>query len=398
MTADCIRAATHGPNEPMNHPIRHYRRKVKPDKVKNGNESEFQRSRDRQRGGAKNTRLRPTIQKAWSSPSFLKQKLPFRACVLLLFLLSLISCEAAGPYGTKNGYDNEGGLEPICWDSQVSWEDARVPPNTTQQLDDNFDIMNAKLFANDSDTDDVDVKLRRSCYSDMNLTVTPNVKNFNGQLMTGVEYSFRLDLRFIPSAVDENAFLAANTNKTTWMRLLLCDAIRTGFCSPYVEQGDISTSEETDLEGPIINEKTGQVDRYGYQEDRTLVAVTDGLHLFSRFVRLGLNETEPGVYDASINVSFVVPVGKGGFFFFLGHAIVYFDVLNNTTPYQFRVSKVASAPCAVESTGMRMLLITVIWLRMTCCCGDHRNGDETQTLGAFRACFSHPVSFPFIVD
>ena len=148
--------------------------------------------------------------------------------------------------------------------------------------------MNGKLF---QEEDDVDVTLKRSCYEGMNLTVTPNVKNFNGRLMTGQEYSFRLDLQFVPSNVEETAFLAANTNKTTWMRLLLCDAIRTGFCSPFIEQGDIPTSEQTDLEGPMTYGTSGQVNEYGYEEGRTLKGVTDGLHLFSRYARWELEET-----------------------------------------------------------------------------------------------------------
>lgn len=155
--------------------------------------------------------------------------------------------------------------------------------------------------------------------------------------MTGETYTFQFDLQFVPTEVDESAFIAANTNKTTWMRLLLCDAIRTGFCSPFIEQGDIETSEKTDMEGPILYDN-GQVDRYGYKEERTLMGVSDGLHLFTRFARWRLNETESGVYTVGTNVDFQVPEGQGGFYFFLGHAIVYFDVENNTTPYLFRVS------------------------------------------------------------
>jgi len=100
---------------------------------------------------------------------------PFRD-LILLFLLSFLlsSCIAAGPYGTDNGYDNEGGTEPICWDSRVRWDNARVAPNSTQHLNDNFDKMNAKLFANDSTPDELNVTLRTSCYEGTNLTVIPN--------------------------------------------------------------------------------------------------------------------------------------------------------------------------------------------------------------------------------
>jgi len=142
----------------------------------------------------------------------------------------------------------------------------------------------------------------------------------------------------VPSNVKESAFLAASTNKTVWMRLLLCDAIRTGFCSPFIEQGDIQTSGETDLDGPLLHEGTDQVDRYGFHQGKTLLGVTDGLHLFTRFIRWDLNEANTSAYDAEVDVHFQVPLGKGGFYFFLAHATVFFDVPNNTTPYQFRVS------------------------------------------------------------
>ena len=158
--------------------------------------------------------------------------------------------------------------------------------------------------------------------------------------MTGQSYSFRFDLQFAPSQVDEAAFLAANTNGMTWLRLLLCDAIRTGFCSPFIEQGDIDTSQETDLLVPSVDEETGQVDRYGMEEGQTLKAVTDGLHLFTRYARWELSETDAGVYNAAVDVSFQVPLGKGGYYFFIGHAIVYVDIQNNTSPYQYRVSDV----------------------------------------------------------
>lgn len=131
--------------------------------TENKEERELWWLRDKQYRATKNPRL------TTPSTGFL---------LLLLFLFStFITCEAARPYGTNNGYDNEGGQDPICWDSRVRWENARVPPNTTQMLDDNFDTMNGKLFADDSDIDDIDVTLRTSCYQGMNLTITPNVPN-----------------------------------------------------------------------------------------------------------------------------------------------------------------------------------------------------------------------------
>ena len=30
---------------------------------------------------------------------------------------------AVGPFATENGYDNEGGTDPICWDSRVHWNE-----------------------------------------------------------------------------------------------------------------------------------------------------------------------------------------------------------------------------------------------------------------------------------
>lgn len=100
-----------------------------------------------------------------------------RIILLVLLSFSLFTCEGVALYGTDSGYDVEGGTDPICWDSKVRWEDARVTPNTTQELDDNFDTMNGKMFANDSDVNDIDVTLRTSCYKGMNLTITPNVPN-----------------------------------------------------------------------------------------------------------------------------------------------------------------------------------------------------------------------------
>jgi hypothetical protein len=46
------------------------------------------------------------------------------SCILLLLLLLAVGDSM--PSGTVNGYDNEGGTDPICWDSTVYWENAQM--------------------------------------------------------------------------------------------------------------------------------------------------------------------------------------------------------------------------------------------------------------------------------
>ena len=148
---------------------RHHKRQMKFMEEEEGREENDVRSPFREQ------KCKSIMLEARLTRTSIRQSASNRGFRFLLLLSCLIyTCETAGPYGTDNGYDNEGGTEPICWDSKVRWEESRVIPNTTAEADDNFDIMNGKLFASNSTEDDLNVKLRKSCYQDMNLTVTPN--------------------------------------------------------------------------------------------------------------------------------------------------------------------------------------------------------------------------------
>lgn len=155
-----------------------------------------------------------------------------------------------------------------------------------------------------------------ACDDGMFLSIIPNTQD--RKLYTDQPYSFRFHLQ-VGGTI---------TSETIWMRMLLCDIVHTGFCSPFVEQVNAST------------EDTEEGNRYGYEPSQTLIAMSSGLHLFTRYVQWNLQESQNGVYNATVDIKLQVPKGKGGVYFFIGHAVVFFG--NYTAPYQSRVSCVSS--------------------------------------------------------
>lgn len=181
-----------------------------------------------------------------------------------------------------------------------------------------FDESNDEIF-----NDDTNVTMQSACYDVTFLSVIPNTQD--ARLYTERPYSFRFHLQVGGALASE----------TTWMRMLLCDDVHTGFCTPFVEQGNAETDDTIDA------------NRYGYEPSQTLIAMSSGLHLFTRYVRWNLQESQNGVYNATVDIKLQVPRGKGAVYFLIGHAVVYFG--NNTTPSQSRVSCVLLGSICIQT-------------------------------------------------
>jgi hypothetical protein len=197
--------------------------------------------------------------------------------------------------------------------------------NEIVRLNENFDFLNNRTFAEPGEVTQLDI--RKNCFKGTSLTVVPNIEEY-GSLLTGEPHSFAFDFQVTPSQVLEGGYLAGNRSETVWFRLLLCDAVKTGFCSPFVETGGPRASEETDVDDPIVAGRTTvAVDSYGYTNNRTLIGVKEGFHVFTRYARWALMEQEPGsgIFNATMDMEIVLPDRMAGFYFIIAHAIVFVE-------------------------------------------------------------------------
>ena len=185
-------------------------------------------------------------------------------------------------------------------------------------------------------TDDFLFFIDGQCYNGTGLKVFPVNVSADRQILTGVSYTFRLELEADVSQIDERiAIQALNGRSTIFFRLLLCDAIKHGFCRPLVDTREIDNGlqrSDTDL-GAGENEMfANDTSRWNFNENMTLLGIKSGLLVFSRWCKWTLRQLTPEVpvFKTSANISLQLPVGiRSGAYFFVGHTVMNFD-LNST--------------------------------------------------------------------
>ena len=154
------------------------------------------------------------------------------------------------------------------------------------------------------------------------------------QLLTGIPHTFRLQLQADVSQIDERiAIQALNGKSTIFFRLLLCDAIKQGFCRPVVDTREFDSSltkkSVTDLGAGEEEVFANDATRWVYKENTTLIGHNDGLLVFSRWCRWTLRQLTPEtpIFTTSVNITLQLPQGiRSGAYFFVGHTVLNFDV------------------------------------------------------------------------
>jgi hypothetical protein len=171
------------------------------------------------------------------------------------------------------------------------------------------------------------------------LDVTPVDLDSNRQLLTGIPHTFRLLLKADVSQInDQIALQALNGNSTIFFRLLLCDAIKQGFCRPFIDTRKIDntvTKSMTDLGAGKDDVFANDTTRWIYKQNTTLLGLKkedNGILVFSRWCRWTLHQLTPDSpkFETSVNISLQLPIGiRSGAYFFVGHTVMNFDL--NTT-------------------------------------------------------------------
>ena len=215
---------------------------------------------------------------------------------------------ASTVFGTISGYD-AGGSDPMCWASNLA--------NSTST--DDILGLNEALF--DAD----DTTLLSSCFPGTDLDVEPLDLPSDRTLFTGQNYTFRLQLQVDLSNVSDEISIESLGGASAYhCRLVLCDAIRDGFCNPLEDSREIDndSSSETDLDGEAP-------DNFRYNQGNALLGLDNDLQVISRWVRWTLREQEVGgsLYQATVDITLQLPRGtRPGAYFFVGHAVVVFDL------------------------------------------------------------------------
>jgi hypothetical protein len=157
--------------------------------------------------------------------------------------------------------------------------------------------------------------------------------------LTGIPHTFRLQLQADVSQINEQiAIQALNGRSTIFFRILLCDAIKQGFCRPLIDTRDIDsnlTKSMTDLGAGEDEVFANDTTRWIYQENTTLLGIQekkDGPLVISRWCRWTLRQLKPEapIFNTTVNITLQLPIGiRSGAYFFVGHTVLNFD-LNST--------------------------------------------------------------------
>lgn len=205
---------------------------------------------------------------------------------------------------TINGYDVDGGTDPICWEL-IWWPLAQ-----------NLDLQYFNMMP--------------ACYHGTNLSVTPLDLDMdeNVQVMiTNKTYTFNVHANVNFERVAESfekdlttfngsVAIGNRTSRYVFFRMVLCDTSMIGFCNPLAasilnpSEGDMQELDELTAEGWLSNVNEGDV----LQGERI------GNHIFSPWLNLSLQEVGPLKFAANWTIQMRLPTGQRGAFFVIGHA------------------------------------------------------------------------------
>jgi hypothetical protein len=244
--------------------------------------------------------------------------------VLSLSLATLVQ-SSAPIFGTENGYD-AGGTDPICFTSTINVTDRIAGAVLPSQPGDLLEDLNDVLYSGQSSG----FELLPTCFEGTDLDVEPLDLGADRRLVTGSDHTFRVKLQVLLSQISDR--IPQLVNSTIHVRFLLCDAIRQGFCNPLQdtrEKDNNVVPSETDVDADETDSFEEGEFKWRYEEGRSLLGISDGFIVLSRWVRWTLSEIEPGsdLYNTTVDITIQLPEGiREGAYFFIGHVVMNFEV------------------------------------------------------------------------
>jgi hypothetical protein len=186
-----------------------------------------------------------------------------------------------------------------------------------------LEALNEKLFEGQSS----EFELLSSCFEGTDLDVEPLDLGADRLLETGSNYTFRVPLQVLLSQISDKRI----GNYTIFVRFILCDAIRQGFCSPLQDTRELDQNLrpfQTDLDADETDSFEDGDNKWQYQQGNVLLGIADGLIVLSRWVKWTLREVEKDsdLYKASVDITLQLPKGiREGAYFFIGHVVMNFE-------------------------------------------------------------------------
>jgi len=229
---------------------------------------------------------------------------------------------AASVFGTEGGYDS-GGTEPLCWSSQlvdVNASDLGTNISTVEYL-------NNELYNGNMPT----LKLLQTCYNGTSLVVEPLDLGPDRVFFTEQNYTFRIKLETNLSNINDNINLQGDS--TVFLRLIMCDAIREGFCDPFVDLRDVYASVR-----PVDSDLAASPDqafekgdgKWNYKEGDALLGIqTKDTFIVSRWVKWKLKKTKTvdDVYRTAVDITLQLKKGtRRAPYFFIAHVVMNFNI------------------------------------------------------------------------
>ncbi|CAB9501851.1 expressed unknown protein [Seminavis robusta] len=232
-------------------------------------------------------------------------------------LLPLPLVVAASVPFTLNGYDVDGGADPICW---------------------TLPLLNMSDFRFKAS----DFMMQPSCPEGTSFSLRPVDLNHSGEfddnqiMYFETPYKFELDATVhfdhIAGSIAEPgrgnvAFEVGDYNDTSedyttlFFRLILCDTRHVGFCNPInVGFLDLNISDYAVIErdGWLGSRDTTEND---------LKAVQIGNHLFTAWIELKMQEISPRFFQVRHQFTIRLPKVSAGTFFVIGHSHIHLPVV-----------------------------------------------------------------------
>jgi hypothetical protein len=243
--------------------------------------------------------------------------------VLVLALSLATSVQPAPLFGTENGYD-AGGTDPICFTSKTNG----TAPIAGGLLTGGLEVLNYELFQGQ----DTEFELLPRCFNGTDLDVQPLDLGTDRVLETGSNYTFRVTLEVLLSQISDK--IPQLSNSTIYVRFLLCNTIILGFCNPLQDTRELDKNlvpSETDFDADETDSFEDGGDRWRYEQGKTLLGISYGPYVLSRWVKWTLDqvETDSQLYNTSVDITLQLPNGiLEGAYSFIGHAVMNFEIGN----------------------------------------------------------------------
>jgi hypothetical protein len=221
-------------------------------------------------------------------------------------------------FGTEGSYDS-GGTDPLCFASKYNITDD--DSNDSNETSTTISELNDLLFE-DSETS-ATLQLMKNCFPGTNFSLTPLNAPSDRELLAGTTYTFRLELETMLSPINQVLVKEIDEGEDgsiqIWFRLLFCNAFQVGFCSPLLDTREFVDDLEASQTDQVPDDTPD--DPNDYQQGNALKAIDkDGSYIASRWVswKLQPQDLDGDVYNATVDISLILPQDAGGVYFFLG--------------------------------------------------------------------------------